>query len=121
MLSNINNSQLVKKKFVLQKKEKNCEHILNSLWNEGFILGYKVLSTNPNKLKIFLKYHKGNPVINSIKLISKPSLRVYYSLKKLWKLDPSQGVVILSTSKGFMSDYECKKKKLGGEPFIVIK
>ena len=121
MLSNINNNQLVKKKFVLQAKKKTCEQILNVLWNEGFILGYKVLKNNPGKLKIFLKYHKGSPVINSIKFISKPSLKVFYSLKRLWKLDSSQGVIVMSTNQGFMSDNECKKKKIGGEPFILIK
>jgi len=121
MLSNINNSQLVNKKYVLQLKKKNCEQILNVLWDEGFILGYKVLKSNTNKLKIFLKYNKGNSAINSIKLISKPSLKVYYSLKKLWKLESNQGVTIISTNKGFMSDVECKKIKKGGEAFILIK
>ena len=121
MFSNINNSQLAKKKYVLQLRKKNCEQILNSLWDEGFILGYKLSKNNPNFLKIFLKYHKGHSAINSIKLISKPSLRVYYSLKKLWKLDSSQGVILISTNQGVMSDSECKKKKIGGEPLILIK
>lgn len=121
MISNIKNSQLVNKTFVLQKRKKVCEQILNLLWNEGFILGYKIVKKNPSKIKIFLKYHNGYPVINFIKVISKPSLRVYYSLKKIWKLDSSQGVIIISTSKGFMSNSDCKKQKLGGEPFILIK
>lgn len=121
MISNIKNAQLVNKTFVVQKRKKICEQILNILWNEGFILGYKAVKKNPDKIKIFLKYHNGDPVINFIKIISKPSLRVYYSLKKIWKLDSSQGLVIFSTNKGFMSDIDCKKKNLGGEPFILIK
>lgn len=121
MFSNINNGQLAHKTFVLQKKKNNCEQILNVLWDEGFILGYKKLKETPNELKIFLKYHKGKPVINSTKIISKPSLRVYYSLKELWKLKSSQGVVLVSTSQGIMSDLKCREKKLGGEPLISIK
>ena len=121
MISNIKNSQLVNKTFVIQKKKKICEQILNLLWNEGFILGYKILKKTPNKIKIFLKYYKGEPVINSIKIISKPNLPIYYSLKEIWKIDSSQGTVIISTNKGFMTNNECKKKKLGGEPFIIIK
>lgn len=121
MISNIKNSQLVNKSFAVSTRQKTCEQTLNFLWNEGFILGYKILKKNPNKLKIFLKYHKGNPVINSIKIISKPSLRVYYSLKKIWKLDSSKETVLISTNKGLLSISECKKKKIGGEPFMIIK
>lgn len=121
MFSNINNGQLAHKTFVLQKKKKNCEQILNVLWDEGFILGYKNLKKTPNKLKIFLKYHKGNPVINSTRIISKPGLRAYYSLKELWKLKSSQGVTIISTSQGVMSDVKCREKRIGGEPLILIK
>ena len=45
---------------------------------------------------IFLKYKKGKPVINSLKSVSKPSLRIYYSVKQLWKLDFNQGLLLLS-------------------------
>ena len=121
MLSNIKNSQLARKTFILQLKNKSCEQILNVLWDEGFISGYKNLKMAQNKTKIFLRYNKGNPVINSIKIISKPSLRVYYSLEKLWKLNSSQGVTIVSTNQGIMSDFKCREKKLGGEPFVLIK
>ena len=121
MVSIINNGHLAKKSFVMLVKKKSCEKILNILWDEGFILGYKFSSKNPNKLKIFLKYQNGNPVIKLIKTISKPRLRIYYSVKNLWKLDPSIGLLILSTNKGFMSSFQCKKQVVGGEPFILIK
>jgi len=121
MVSTISNGQLAKKAFVFQSKKKACESILNVLWDEGFILGYKTSKTSPNTLKIFLKYQNGNPVISLIKMVSKPSLRVYYSIKQLWKLDSSKGLIILSTNKGFMSNVECKKKTLGGEPFLIVK
>jgi small subunit ribosomal protein S8 len=121
MISAISNGQLAKKPFVLQKKKKVCEHILNILWDEGFILGYKNSKHKPNTLKIFLKYQNGNPVIQLIKVLSKPSLRVYYSVKQLWKLEPSKGTIVVSTTKGFMSSSDCKKKTIGGEPFIIVK
>jgi len=121
MISAINNGQLAKKSFVLLPKKKACQNILNVLWDEGFILGYKIPKNSPNTLKIFLKYQNGSPVINLIKRLSKPSLRVYYSVKQLWKMDSSKGLVILSTNKGFMTNIDCKKFLLGGEPFIIIK
>ena len=121
MVSIINNGQSVKKPFVLQLKKKSCEKILNVLWDEGFILGYKIQKKNPNFIKIFLKYQKGVPSISKFKMLSKPSLRVYYSAKQLWKLKDGDGLLILSTNKGFMTSSSCKKYILGGEPFITIK
>ncbi len=121
MVSTINNGQSVKKTFVLQLKKNLCKKILNVLWDEGFILGYKVSKTNTNFIKIFLKYQNGTPVINKLKILSKPSLRVYYSVKQLWKLDSRNGLIILSTTKGFFTSMDCKKKNLGGEPFILVK
>lgn len=118
MISTISNGQLAKKSFVTQSSKKSSKKILNVLWDEGFILGYKEYS---NYLKIYLKYQNGLPVITLIKILSKPSLRIYYSVKQLWKLNSNNGLIILSTNKGFMTDQDCKKKKIGGEPFIIIK
>lgn len=121
MISTINNGQLAKKAFVLQPRKKVCENILNVLWDEGFISGYRVSKTNLNTLKIFLKYQNGLPAIVLLKMLSKPSLKIYYSVKQLWKIDSSKGFIIMSTNKGFMTSNECKKQILGGEPFILIK
>ena len=118
LISTISNGQLSKKSFVIQRSKKSSKKILNILWDEGFILGYK---ESFNSLKIYLKYQKGLPVITLIKIISKPSLRVYYSVNQLWKLSSENGLIILSTNKGFISDKKRKKKKKGGEPFIIVK
>ena len=123
MISTINNGQLAKKSFVLLPKQKACENILNVLWDEGFILGYQIYKTKTNlkTMKIFLKYQNGLPAIVLLKMLSKPSLKLYYSVKQLWKIDSSKGFIIMSTNKGFMTSNECKKQVLGGEPFILIK
>ena len=117
MVANIKNGQLSKKAYIYQKKTVLCESILNIIWDEGFILGYKI---EQEKIKIFLKYKNSKPSINSIKVISKPSLKVYYSTKQLWKINSSKGLIILSTNKGFKSLTECKKQNLGGEPIFII-
>jgi small subunit ribosomal protein S8 len=121
MIANIKNGQLARKAYIYQKKKKSCESILNVLWDEGFISGYKISKSRHNVLKVFLKYTNGKPTISLLKMVSKPSLKIYYSVKQLWKLDSSQGIVILSTNRGILSVNECKKLKLGGEPFIIIK
>ena len=120
MFANIKNGQLAKRSFIFQTRKKICESFLKVLWYEGFILGYKIDSKNPNKFKIFLKYKNGRPAINSLKLISKPGRRVYYSIKQIWKIDSNKSFIIFSTNRGLKSIIDCKKLKIGGEPFIVI-
>ena len=120
MFANIQNGQLSKKAFIIQPKKNICKSVLNVLWNEGFILGYKILNQNPDKLKIFLKYNQGKPVIQKIKSISKPSNRVYYSIKQIWKIDSSKTFLIISTNQGLKTLIECKRLRIGGEPLIII-
>lgn len=121
MFTNIKNGQMAKKSVIIGPRKNICESFLKILWNEGFISGYKISSQNRKNLEIFLKYTKnGKPVINSLKFLSKPSQRVYYSSKQIWKLDSSKTFIILSTNRGLKSINECKKSKIGGEPLIII-
>ena len=119
MFANIQNGQTANKKFVLQERKKICELFLNVLWDQGFILGYS-LENKSKKLKIFLKYNKNKPVIKKIKSVSQPSLRVYYSIKQLWKLESNKMFLILSTNQGLKTLDQCKKLKIGGEPLAII-
>jgi len=119
MFANIQNGQISKKKVIFQKRKKICELFLNILWNEGFILGY-VFDKKSNQFKIFLKYNKNKPVIKKIKNISKPGLRVYYSIKQLWKIESNKTFLIISTNQGLKTLDQCKKLNIGGEPFIII-
>nr|YP_010139036.1 ribosomal protein S8 [Lithodesmium undulatum]QQJ94644.1 ribosomal protein S8 [Lithodesmium undulatum] len=121
MISNIKNNQLARKQVMFQKKNSVCIEILNILWDEGFILGYTKCHLNSNFIKIFLNYKKKTPVISSLVVLTKPSSSFYYSTKQLWKLNISNGLMILSTSKGFMTIETCKKLNLGGKPFFIIK
>ncbi len=121
MFANIQNGQQAQRSFIIQNKKKICESFLNILWNEGFISGYKTLnSTAVPKLKIFLKYVKNQPVIHSIKAISKPSNRVHFSVKQIWKLNSESSLLIFSTNKGLLTCTQCKKLNTGGELFAVI-
>lgn len=121
MFTNIKNGQMAKKSVVMGPKKNICESFLKILWNEGFISGYRISPQNNNNLEIFLKYTKtGKPVINSLKFLSKPSQRIYYSVKQIWKLNSSKTFVVFSTNRGLKSINECKKNKIGGEPLIII-
>jgi len=121
MFTNIKNGQMAKKSIIVGPRKNICESLLKVLWNEGFIAGYRISNKNNNKLEIFLKYTKnGVPAINSIKFLSKPGQRMYYSAKQIWKLDSSKTFIIFSTNNGLKSINECKKNRLGGEPLIII-
>ena len=121
MIANIRNGQLAKRSFIYQKRKKLCESFLRILWNEDFIVGYKLPKKNEDPIKVFLKY-VGNekPAINNIKSITKPGKRVFYSVKQIWKIDSNKNFLVFSTNKGLQTIEGCKKLKVGGEPFIII-
>jgi small subunit ribosomal protein S8 len=62
-----------------------------------------------------LKYKEQTPVIQGIKQISKPGLRVYQEAAKLPKVLNGLGVAIISTSKGLLTDKAARAQHLGGE------
>lgn len=73
------------------------------------------------KIKIGLKYdEKGESVIHKITRISKPGQRIYASIKKLPKVKEGLGIVIVSTSRGVMTDREARKRRLGGEVICEV-
>jgi small subunit ribosomal protein S8 len=120
LVATIRNGQSAKKFIVKQKKNKICEAFLNILWDEGFILGYKT-SFSDSYVHVYLKYKNKVPAIKNLKSVSKPSLRVYYSVKQLWKIDSNQSLLVLSTNQGLLSLNSCKKLKVGGEPIVIVK
>jgi len=121
MFANIKKRPNGKKKCDFRAKKNICESFLKVLWDEGFISGYRTFALNDKKIEIFLKYTRtGKPVINSLKCLSKPGQRLYYSAKQIWKLDSSKTFIIFSTNQGLKTIDECKKNKIGGEPFALI-
>ena len=119
--TDLRNSQASRRNFIFQPKTKLITAFLNILWDEGFILGYKICDSDPNLLKIFLKYKNGKPAVSSLKLISKPSHPIYYSASHLWKLDSKKNLIILTTHKGLMTIHECKQTQTGGKPLFTIR
>jgi small subunit ribosomal protein S8 len=116
-LTAIKNKQMTKKPFIMLRQTKILKCFLDLLWDEGYILGYKI---SQNLIKVVLKYHNQSPVIKSLKLVSKPSQKRYYSARQIWKITSSQEFFVLSTSKGLKSLINCKKENIGGELFIII-
>jgi small subunit ribosomal protein S8 len=121
MFASIKNGQIAKKSVIIAYRKNISESFLKILWNEGFISGYRIFPQNDKKIEVFLKYTRtGKPAINSLKCLSKPGQRLYYSAKQIWKLDSSKAFIIFSTNQGLKTINQCKKDKVGGEPFVAI-
>lgn len=126
MLTRIRNGQQAKKSYIFlyNPAPKVCLNILNILYKEGFIRGYKKYY-NPIKKqlqwKVLLKYdYNGKSTIKQIVRISKPSRRVMIGIKSLWKLKSGMGIFIISTTKGLMTDKEARFLNLGGEVLLSV-
>ncbi|BBA85251.1 30S ribosomal protein S8 [endosymbiont of Sipalinus gigas] len=121
MFNCIKNAQKSKRDFVSIFKSKIKLSIIEILKKEGFIKNYNVLILDKKcYIKIFLKYFNNIPVIEELKRISKPSLRIYTNLFRIKKNINKFGIFIISTSKGIMTDYNCCELKLGGELICYI-
>uniref|UniRef100_UPI0030011245 ribosomal protein S8 n=1 Tax=Prototheca miyajii TaxID=2034260 RepID=UPI0030011245 len=129
MLTRIRNANLVRKSTVLINNTKINRKICEILYKEGFISGFSVLESNKKELIINLKYKTttpvsnrflGEPCLTNLKRISKPSLRVYSNFKEIPKILGGFGIIIISTSKGLMTDKEARLCRLGGELLCAV-
>lgn len=121
MLTRIRNGQQAKHQQVTLTSSNLKEEIARVLKEEGFIQDFFVeaLDNNLKLMTVKLKYYHGRPVIELIKRISRPGLRVYKSYKDLTSI-PGFGVAILSTSKGIMTHVSAKLKGVGGEVICEV-
>jgi len=87
------------------------------LKNEGYVRNYKFLKDGKQGiLRVYLKYGEAQSnVIYGLKRISKPSRRVYVRCKEIKPIYNGMGIMILSTSKGIMTDKKARQEKVGGE------
>ena len=122
MLTRIRNANSSKHKTVDVPASKMKLSIADILFKEGYIKSYEELSNDvQGTIRVTLKYdEKGNRVIDGIKRISKPGLRVYASKEDLPQVLNGLGIAIVSTSKGIMTDKEAIKVGLGGEVLAYV-
>jgi small subunit ribosomal protein S8 len=96
--------------------------ILRVLKSEGFVGGFdRVEGKGISVLKIQLRYvSEGRPIITGMRRISKPGRRVYIGRRNVNQVMGGMGLAILSTSRGVMTDHECRRAGLGGEVLCHI-
>lgn len=120
-LTRIRNGQQAKHQSITLNSSKLKEEIARVLKEEGYILDYDVQTSESNlkTITLQLKYYQGKPVIDKIKRISRPGLRVYKPCKGMTSI-PGFGVAILSTSRGVMTHASAKKLGVGGEVLCEV-
>ena len=121
LLTRIRNANIRKKESLVLLSSKIKLNIVKVLKEEGFISNWKLDEKGKfPQLTIWLKYVDNLPVIREITRASKPGLRLYKKGKDCKPILNGQGISILSTSKGIMSDRKCREENIGGEVLCTV-
>jgi small subunit ribosomal protein S8 len=121
MLTRIRNGQKARKVNVSMPASTAKEAVARVLKDEGYITGFATSGDGADKeLSVELKYFEGTPVIENVKRVSKPGLRVYRGKEELPKVLGGLGIAIVSTSAGVMSDRQAREKGVGGEVLCIV-
>lgn len=120
MLTRIRNAQRSNKVAVAMPSSKLKCAIAKVLKEEGYIEDFSVSADAKPVLSITLKYYSGRPVIEQIKRVSRPGLRVYKGSDEIPSVMNGLGVAIVSTSKGVMTDRKARAAGIGGELLCIV-
>lgn len=115
-LVRIKNAGLAGKKEVSSYPTNLIKDLAKTLVKVGYL---KEVGEKDGMLKVKIAYHKKQPLLSDLKLVSRPGLRVYMKVSELesWK---SPSLLVLTTPKGVMTNLDAVKKRLGGEVIAEI-
>lgn len=120
MLTRIRNAQAIGRSLVVMPASKQKKAIAEVLQAEGYIQGFEIKGDVKPELTIHLKYYQGKPVIEFIKRVSRPGLRIFKGKNELPKVRGGLGIAIVSTSQGVMSDHKARERGVGGEVICYV-
>jgi len=121
MLTRIRNAGAASLKEVSMPSSKMKAAIAEVMKEEGYIRDYRVDGEGViQNLNVALKLYRGEPVIEGVKRISKPSCRVYCGSQEIPRVRNGLGTVILSTPQGIISDRKARKQNIGGEIICYV-
>ena len=115
MLTRLRNAAMVRKQDVVLPLSRMKFEIAKILEKEGYVTAVEKSDAHHGQLKLKVRYDENGPVIRDIKRVSKPGLRVYATKAELPRVLNDQGIAIVSTSAGLMTNKEARKRGLGGE------
>ena len=120
MLTRIRNAQSAGKADVTMPSSKAKLAIAGVMKEEGYITNFGVSSDAKPNMTVTLKYYQGSPVIDEMKRVSRPGLRIYKNKDELPKVLNGLGIAIISTSAGVMTDKKARTEGRGGEVICTI-
>ncbi len=120
MLTRIRNALQAKHSQVALPSSKLKVAVAKVLIEEGYLLAYRVEGDEKPTLILDLKYYQNKPVIERVKRVSRPGLRIYRGYEDMPQSLGGLGVVVVSTSKGVMSDKKARELRVGGEVLCLV-
>ena len=120
MLTRIRNALQAKHSQVALPSSKLKIAVAKVLIEEGYLLAYRVEGDEKPTLILDLKYYQNKPVIERVKRVSRPGLRIYRGHDDMPQSLGGLGVVVVSTSKGVMSDRKARELRVGGEVLCLV-
>ena len=121
MLTRIRNANTAKHSTVDIPASNMKKAIVQILLDEGYIKNYQLVSDGgQGVIKVSLKYNQGERVIQGLRRVSKPGLRVYAGTDEIPYVLKGLGVAIISTSKGVMTDKKARAEHVGGEVLAFV-
>ena len=120
MLTRIRNGQSAAKVEVVMPASNMKQSIAKVLKDEGYIQDFSASDDVKAEMTVSLKYFEGRPVIEKIKRVSRPGLRIYKNKDELPKVLNGLGITIVSTSNGMMTDSQARTAGVGGEVVCLV-
>ena len=122
MLTRIRNANSAKHDTVDIPASNTKKAIAKILMDEGYVKNYQMINdAKQGRIRIALKYNEGrSSVIQGLRRVSKPGLRIYTSCNEIPQVLRGLGTVILSTPKGIMTDRKARKENVGGEVLAFV-
>lgn len=121
LLTRVRNASQARHRYVEISWSILKEEIIKIMKEQGYVAHYLVKEDNKKKtMRIFLKYSTGRtPVIQTLKRVSKPSLRRYVSYRNIPRVLGGMGIAILSTPQGILAGTQAYERKVGGELLCI--
>lgn len=122
LLTSIRNGIMRSFSYVIVPYSGIKQKIVTIFKDEGFISKFEIMNDENGfkTIKIFLKYVDRESVIHEIKRVSKLSRRMYSGYKDLKPVTGNLGIMVLTTSRGIMTDKTAKKLRIGGEVICTV-
>ena len=121
MLTRIRNANQAGRRWVDMPVSRLKMNLAQLLKENHFVFDFRKLDDGAHGLlRIYLKYHKGAPVIRHLERVSRPGRRHYVGVADIPRIRNGLGIAILSTSKGVLSDRKAREEGVGGELMAVV-